>query len=120
MFPTGRPGAALLLLRAALSLMLLEGVLSRPAVPGSSWLNALLWSIAILIFLGLYTPVAAVLCVLIELAVWQGFGGSLEVVHVCAMINAVALALLGPGGYSVDALFYGRRQVHFPTVDDEM
>jgi hypothetical protein len=119
MFPTGRPGYALLLMRAALGLMVLAGVIaplaSREASP---FVLLLAWVAVISLAVGVLTPVTSLLCVVLELFVWRSAGGDLEVVHVCSVITALALALLGPGGYSVDARLFGRRQVIFRSGDD--
>ena len=114
MFPTGQPGLALLLVRIALSVMLMEGVSGRLAQLGSPWFLLAPGTLALALWLGFLTPVVCALCVLLEVTTFLNAGGPIEAVHVCAVLNSVALAMLGPGGYSLDARLYGRRQVILP------
>lgn len=118
MFPTGRPGIALLLLRMALGVLLLDGVLGPIAKLDSAWLLLAPWAVAFGLWLGLLVPIVAALAVLIELSTWLSGAGSIQVVHLCAILDAVALILLGPGAYSLDARFFGRRQVILPHRDE--
>ncbi len=119
MFPTGRPGIALLLLRVALSAMLLVSVPGRLSNPDFPWILLPLWAAMIALCVGLCTPVACLLCVAFEAAAWPRGGAPVEEAsHACAILIGVALAMLGPGGYSLDARLFGRRQVIFPPGDD--
>lgn len=119
MFPTGSPGVALLLLRIALSALLLDGVLPALAKLGPLWLSFGPWSIAIGLCLGLATPVLTVAAIVVEAGTWWATGVSLGAAHACAILDAAALGLLGPGGYSLDARLFGRRRIVFPPGDDE-
>src|SRR5258706_4249051 len=103
MFPTGRPGIALLLLRTALSVTLLEDVLGRLAYQNFPWILVPLWAVAIALCVGFLTPVTSLVCVAFEAATWRAAGGALEPVHLCAILDGVALALLGPGAYPLEA-----------------
>ena len=119
MFPVGRPGIALLLLRVALGAMLLVGVPGRLANPDLPWVLLPLGAVVIALCVGLCTPVACLLCVAFEAAAWPRGGAPVEEAsHTCAILIGVALAMLGPGGYSLDARLFGRRQVIFPPGDD--
>ena len=82
MFPTGRAGIALLLLRMALGVLLLDGVLGPLAKLDSAWLLLAPWGVAFGLWLGLLVPIVAALAVLIELSTWLSGAGSLQVVHV--------------------------------------
>jgi hypothetical protein len=42
---------------------------------------------------------------------WVNLGNHDMAVHAVAILDALALALLGPGAYSVDAYRFGRRIV---------
>jgi uncharacterized membrane protein YphA (DoxX/SURF4 family) len=66
--------------------------------------------LALPLFAGYLTPIAAALGVLVHGIIWLRFHGvgSTEVV---LSIDLIALALLGPGGYSLDALQFGRRVI---------
>ncbi len=119
MFPIGRPGAALLLMRVALAIMLVEGVSPRLLHLGSVWFLAAPAVVAIALCLGFLTPVVAALTVLLEVATWATAGGAITAVHVCAVLDAIALGLLGPGAYSLDAKLFGRRQIVLRGRDDD-
>jgi hypothetical protein len=111
MFPTGRPGVALLLLRVGMSVWLLDGVggpVARFAMP---WGLLLLWAIALALWLGFLTPVVTLLYVAIEIGSSMSGAGAPQAMHACTILDAVALSLLGPGAYSLDARLFGRRQI---------
>ena len=114
MFPTGQPGLALLLVRMALGVMLMDGLSGRLAQLGSVWFLLAPGALALALCLGFLTPVVCVLSILLQVTTFLTAGGAIEAVHVCAVLNSVALAMLGPGGYSLDARLFGRRQVVFP------
>jgi hypothetical protein len=119
MFPTGGPGVALLLLRISLGMLLLHGVLESLSKLDSHWVLVAPWAVAVGLGVGLGTPVFAVLTIVIEVSTFLAGGGSLTPLHVCAILDAIALTLLGPGGYSLDAKFFGRRRIVFPPPADE-
>jgi putative oxidoreductase len=112
MFPNGWPGAALLLLRLVAGTMLTtDGVIALRASPGLQ--IAVTQSMAIgagvLLALGLWTPVAGVLVALIELR--YAFLGTAQIrTDILLGVIGLALAALGPGVRSIDALLYGRRR----------
>jgi hypothetical protein len=117
MFPTAWPGIALLLLRMAVSANLVHGFLDVHSNLDTPWMLALLSTVAIASCIGLFTPVTAALSALIELVIWHYSTGAVAALHVCAIPVAVALAMLGPGAYSLDAKLFGRRQVSVPSND---
>lgn len=109
MFPVGLPGIGLFCLRitAALSLSLTMRS-TRTGFQGLEWLLEIL---CFLLIVGLATPLLASCCVLIGVYALASSGGA---AWQCAGISvpvAVALVLLGPGGYSIDAKLFGRRSV---------
>ena len=119
MFPLGRPGIALLLMRVALAVMLVDSV-ARPLIHRDSpWFSLAPVVVAIALCIGFVTPVFAALSVLLEVTIWATSRGAIEAVHVCAVMVAVALAMLGPGGYSLDARLFGRRQVILRLSDEK-
>ena len=117
-FSSGLPGIGLLLLRLALgtvgaiesSLLLKhDGRLLTEAAAVVSG------AAAVLLVTGLLTPVAGVLLALTTAALWLGGDpASSRLDHSMALLrigSSVAIALLGPGAYSVDARLFGRREV---------
>ena len=111
MFPSGRPGAALLLVRIAVAVMLVDGLAYSFVQLGSAWFLLAPATVAIALCIGVVTPIASVLCVVLELVPWTTATGSIEAAHVCAVLTAIALFMLGPGAYSLDARLFGRRRV---------
>ena len=112
MFPQGGPGIALLLLRiSVVALLVTVGVYYNGSFYRLILAAILLVSISLLI--GFLTPflcaVAAVL--VIGKMIINPQAGS--VLCVIAIANAVALALLGPGAYSLDSKLFGRRVTTF-------
>ncbi len=108
-FPTGWPGFGLLLLRVLVVFLLLTqtGVLS-------GWFTAaVVLTSAGCLLLGFMTPISAVLTGLISL----GLAFSIfEIVEIIALTTAIAL--LGPGAFSVDARMFGRREVFIPEREN--
>jgi uncharacterized membrane protein YphA (DoxX/SURF4 family) len=112
-FAPGAPGIGLLLLRAACASILISYATSMPwntlAVP-ELLLRITSTGLALLLLAGLWTPVAATLAAadsfLIALShpVYARYW--LIAVVVCA-----ALALLGPGAWSIDARLFGWKRI---------
>jgi len=113
LFPAGVIGGGLLVLRlsVAASLLLLTGLNSGAA----NWLQFLAILTAVGLFAGLQTRVLAALSLVAPLLALAPALASLTAVHV---IDAVALALTGPGAWSVDAVLFGRRKVILPDRED--
>jgi uncharacterized membrane protein YphA (DoxX/SURF4 family) len=112
MFPNGWPGAALLLLRLVAGVLLVyDGVAALRIGPDLQ--ARILQSAAIgagtLLILGLWTPIAGTLVILVE--VCFGFLGTTQVrSNILLGALGAALAVLGPGLRSIDALRYGRKR----------
>ena len=112
MFPNGWPGAALLLLRlVAGTLLIYDGVVALRTGPDLQ--TTILQSVAIgagtLLILGLWTPIAGTLVILVE--VCFAFLGTTHVrSNILLGALGAALAVLGPGIRSIDALRYGRKR----------
>ena len=112
-FPGGPPGAGLLLLRAALALPLIYAGIAAASSPNPAVAELILAAAAILLLVGFWTPISGGLIAVMELGLaWsrpEAPWALLQVVALCA-----ALALLGPGGYSLDARLFGRKQIQIP------
>jgi hypothetical protein len=113
MFPPGLPGLALLLLRVSVAVaLLLEAFAHRHALPG--WLEVGAILVAMSLCAGYFTPIVAVLAVVSHCAIWLGLGVGDAVIAAAFALDATALALLGPGAYSIDSYRFGRRLVILP------
>ncbi|GGC66814.1 hypothetical protein [Undibacterium terreum] len=118
MFPSGSPGAGLILLRIAVAIHLIGGTKECDITLMSFWMAAFFCSLAALLVLGILTPLIAGLSAMDEFICLLTGGWSLFPLTAIAVICAVALMLLGPGAYSVDARLFGRRIVVLPPARD--
>jgi hypothetical protein len=113
MFPAGLPGLGLLLLRASVAIALLfEHYGRRDAVFG--WMEGATLLLAAALAIGYWTPIAAVGGLVFHGLIWLVAGIDSAAVSVVLALDAMALALLGPGAYSVDSWRFGRRLVELP------
>ena len=119
MFPDGRPGVALVVLRMALSWFFLSNSLVASAGHGTAWTRPFSMIIAAGLCAGLLTPLLCVACVAIELGTWWFADFASSQIHFCAILDAIALGLLGPGAYSFDGRLFGRRKLQLPAADDD-
>ena len=119
MFPRGWPGLALLLLRVFVGAELVsDAAMILPELDGI--LVCALIASAVAIIVGITTPIAAVLAGIIEAVGVIGHVGQIEVHLFAPIVIACALALLGPGAYSLDARVFGRRLMKFgPDVNHD-
>ncbi len=125
-FPGGRPGIGLLLLRAAVGLTATaEGIfyLSGPSNPSSdTWLLGLVLIMSgVALGAGFLTPFAGLLVGLCFLGIalsWfpaPSWGmRDARLVAFGMIITAAAIALLGPGAFSLDGRLFGRREIVIP------
>jgi putative oxidoreductase len=112
-FPTGRPGAGLLLLRFAVGVsLILEKIPMMWIIPQSLGFGARvgLVCVGVCLLCGLWTPVMGSIAAVVELLITFSPAG-VNVTHILLVILSVSLALLGPGAYSVDAHIFGRKRI---------
>ena len=115
MFPPGLPGLALLLLRLSVAgALLLDNYGHRGALPG--WVHALAILISLVVSVGYLTPIVAAAALALHAFVWLALGAGVDAAAVTLILSldALALALLGPGAYSLDSRRFGRRLVVLP------
>ena len=119
-FPGGWPGLGLLLLRALVGVTLIAQSLTYI---GSTKLSALSWVVTALILIiascllvGFMTPIAAMIIGLgaIALALSSLFQTNQTLLDV--IVLTIAIALLGPGAFSIDARMFGRREILIPNT----
>ncbi len=113
-FPNSWPGAGLLLLRiAAATTTALCGFGSPPLQELSGRVfQGVAATTGALLLLGLWTPVAGLLQVCVELT--SGFAhDTLGVNQFLLGALGLGLSMLGPGAWSVDARLFGRKQIDF-------
>jgi putative oxidoreductase len=111
-FPDAWPGLGLLILRFAASLCLaavghMTGDLAGTA---SLFARCVVGGVAVLICIGLWTPLTAVAGSAIQIIVitfWRRF----ELSSVVCVAVGLSLAMLGPGAWSFDARLFGRKRI---------
>lgn len=111
-FPCGLPGAGLLLLRAAVAIPLVyAGLLTSSTTPVI--VDLVTAGAAILLLLGLWTPLAGGLIAVAQLGLALSHP-AFRWTFVHFGVLGAALALLGPGGCSIDARLFGRKTIQIP------
>ena len=88
----------------------ITGLRTRPPV-GTTALDIFLAIAAMLLFSGLWTPIAGALVAMIEL--WTAFFSHPPDPWTSILLGTIslALALLGPGAWSVDARLFGWKRI---------
>jgi hypothetical protein len=119
MFPRGAPGLALLLLRLFVGAALVADAV-KPASAVNVLLICALAACALAIVVGFVTPIAALLAALIEMIALNTHVSLITFQSFAPVVIGIALAVLGPGAYSIDARMFGRRLLEFgPDVDSD-
>lgn len=108
MFPAGGPGLGLALLRMMASIHLMALAQGR----ASPLWGAALLLLAILLVLGLLTPLVSSAGALAQVAT-ATLGQDMTLPVALLMVDPLLLVLLGPGAYSCDARLFGRRLIEF-------
>jgi hypothetical protein len=111
-YPAGFAGSALLLFRASMALFL---TVSPPRQFTSHlWPALVVDVIAIAIGIGLYTRIFALLSAFAGLIFAVSGACTEPMLLVTHAFDAVALALIGPGAFSLDARLFGRATINLP------
>jgi putative oxidoreductase len=121
-FADGWPGTGLLLLRLLTGTALIHfGIANlREASPlATVVLQSIGVGAGILLLAGLWTPVAgglaAIVKVLIAFSRYFSHSGDPWIPLMQAVLGA-ALAMVGPGAWSIDARLFGRKRIDMPEV----
>jgi putative oxidoreductase len=112
-YADGLPGAGLLVMRLVTGIALGHRAIAVPR--GELSIETAMWFVlaalaGILLLAGLWTPIGGTLVVVVELgrALWQPGD---PWIHILSATLGAALALLGPGTWSVDARLFGWKRI---------
>ena len=117
-FADGWPGAGILLLRLLRGILLICSLVPglREASPLTVALQVSGTGAGVFLLVGLWTPVAGALVTILELwialAVYLPHSGDWWIPVTLAALGA-ALAMIGPGAWSIDARLFGRKHIKF-------
>jgi putative oxidoreductase len=114
-FPEGWPGTGLLFLRAVVVIPSVQhgiaGIVTAPLPALAAHLVAT--CAAALLLAGFWTPIAGVAMAVAEVSL--AFSHSHDPwIHILLGALGAALAMLGPGAWSVDARLFGRKRIQIP------
>lgn len=125
-FPDRGPGAGLLLLRGAVgAIVAIQGAFyvfeARPDATATITVGWLALLVGVMLVVGVLTPVAGLTAMLVgalgastwlPLPPMDSFDGWMA--SVFFGVVSLAIALLGPGAFSLDAYLFGRREIVIP------
>ena len=118
MFPAGAPGVGLVLLRIVVALQLLSASCAADGrLPAWAVVPGLVG--AALLCLGVLTPAVATLWLLAAACSLPDGRWAQAMPAAITMCSRLALAVLGPGAYSLDGRFFGRRLVALTALPED-
>jgi putative oxidoreductase len=109
-FAAGWPGIGLLIQRFLIGTILLREAFLRPGADSHFALVALTLIASVLLVIGLGTPYIGLLVAAAQL--WLVFAGSADPWAAIILSGlGASLAMIGPGAWSMDARFFGRKHI---------
>ena len=109
MFPCGAAGLGLLLLRLQIAIHMFGlSYLMNASMAMPDWISGVLILLSSFVALGLVTPIASLACAICGLLVAYQSQGGIAVGGLLPQLSPLALILLGPGAYALDARIFGR------------
>jgi putative oxidoreductase len=115
-FPNGWPGRGLLVLRlVAGGIFLMNGIAWLTSSPHRDAAAPAILGIAaaVLLLIGFCTPVGSILAVISQS--WTLIiRGIMPETAILLLSISVAIAMLGPGAWSIDAILFGRKRLKIP------
>jgi putative oxidoreductase len=116
-FANGWPGKGLLVQRALLATIVAYSFLTglgAPVYSAALLPDFIVLTAAVLVLIGLWTPIAGSVVALIELYIAFSRGGD-PWFPISAGVLAGTLAVIGPGAWSIDARLFGRKHIDIST-----
>jgi putative oxidoreductase len=111
-FANGWPGFGIFIQRQVTGVVLLFlgiAALNQTSAAGSLIPQVAGAVLGLLILVGLWTPLAGSLVVVIE--VWIALGGAGNALTLILAVLGGTLAMIGPGAWSIDARLFGRKHI---------
>ena len=124
-FPEGWPGVGLVLMRLAVALSaIVQGISTWIESPAQRWaIGSLEILVGTALLIGFLTPIAGASASLSNLAIgvsWLPTSGDnahdKTVAALYLVVISIAITLLGPGAFSLDARLFGRREIIIPEA----
>ena len=112
LYPTGALGVGLLFLRASAAVFLLHAALEREL--SSPVIQIGLVAVAALLSFGILTRICAAAGAAAMVGLALAIPGAPLSLLAGECLMLIAIALLGPGGFSIDGMLFGRRTIHVP------
>lgn len=112
LYPTGALGAGLLFLRASAAVFVLHAALDHQLRSPALLIGAA--AIAFILGIGFLTRICATAGAMAMVVLGVAIRGAPITLLIGECLMLIAIALLGPGGYSIDGMLFGRRTIHVP------